>query len=49
MHYREPIKIYAESFADQSDLDAIVREARAVVNHALAIPEASQAQDGGEP
>lgn len=41
-------KIYAESFMDQSHLDALVSEAQAIVKNALEIPEASQAQDGGK-
>ena len=32
-------KIYAESFKDQSHLDAILSEAREIVNHALNMPE----------
>jgi phosphoglucomutase len=31
-------KIYAESFKDQAHLDAIVREAQAMVNNALVSP-----------
>ena len=32
-------KIYAESFKDQSHLDAILSEAQEIVNHALNMPE----------
>ena len=39
-------KIYAESFKDEAHLDAIVREAQAIVNEALAAGEAEQRHAG---
>ena len=40
-------KIYAESFKDQSHLDAIVREAQEIVNDALRSPDLVPSGTGG--
>ncbi len=42
-------KIYAESFADQVHLDAIVKEAQAMVNAALEMSKLSEAERGAAP
>jgi len=42
-------KIYAESFKDQSHLDAIVSEAQEIVSHALNATEPGSRQAGGRP
>jgi phosphoglucomutase len=41
-------KIYAESFADQAHLDAIVHEAQAIVGNALASSDSVQAAPRSE-